>query len=128
MENKKEKKERIVKIRLSETDYQKLKSFSRISNLTMSEILRKLMNDRPPKVIENLPVEEFKKTGSGIIRIGNFLKKLHDTNVKIISNNLPVTQNQIIEIKRKQDEEKEKLRLEIIKLQDIALEILKGLR
>lgn len=128
MENKKEKKERTVKIRLSETDYQKLKSFSRISNLTMSEILRKLMNDRPPKVIENLPVEEFKKTGSGIIRIGNFLKKLHDTNVKIISNNLPVTQNQIIEIKRKQDEEKEKLRLEIIKLQDIALEILKGLR
>ena len=59
MENKKEKKERTVKIRLSETDYQKLKSFSRISNLTMSEILRKLMNDRPPKVIENLPVEEF---------------------------------------------------------------------
>ena len=49
-----ENKTKLVKVRMTEKEFDQLKYFSEITNQNMSEFVRNLIENRPPKIIEEL--------------------------------------------------------------------------
>lgn len=128
MSEKKEKRDKTMIVRLTQNEYDLVKYFAGITDLTISQLIRKTIIERPPKIIENFPTDKFKMTVNRITRIGNFQKHLDNKIVRLIQSKTDLTIDELIQIKDEQDKYRQELLLDVSELRKILLEYLKELR
>lgn len=76
-------KDKKVQIRMSESDYERLCTYSQLSGLSKSEFIRRIIEKKEPKIIENLNPNGIKEIITLLSRIGNFQKKIDNDLVRI---------------------------------------------
>lgn len=119
-------KNRMIKIRVTEEEEKQYKKIAEEAGLSVSELIRRTMQNRPPIVIPG-GLEEFRKAFSTVTRLGNFQKKL-DKTINDKQDEIGVSSHakqQAIDFARqKLLESRQNLIPEIIKLKGVLLEIL----
>lgn len=69
------KKDKVIRVRVSVEEYESVKAISTVTGITMSELLRRLLKEKSPKIIEGLSMDELKSIVRTITAIGNLQKK-----------------------------------------------------
>ncbi len=128
MSEKKENRDKTMIVRLTKSEYDLIKHLANLTSLSTSQLVRKTMTDRPPKVIQNLPTDKLKMTVNQITRIGNFQKHLDNNILRLIQEKTDLTIEQLVEIKNEQDNYRRELLLNISELKQLLVQILKELR
>ena len=124
----KENKTETLKVRLTKTEYEYLKALSAVTEKSMSELLRRLMVERMPKIIEGLEVGEVKNIVNQITRIGNLQKKVDTDILELIDKNIQMPTQKLLEIKKQQDARRNELLEEVRMLKKVLVEILEEVR
>lgn len=123
-----EKKTETLKVRLTKTEYEYLKALSAVTEKSMSELLRRLMVERMPKIIDGLEVGEVKNIVNQITRIGNLQKKVDTDILELIDKNIQMPTQKLLEIKKQQDARRNELLEEVRMLKKVLVEILEEVR
>ena len=92
-------KDKKVQIRMSESDYERLCTYSQLSGLSKSEFIRRKIEKKDPKIIENLKPNGIKEIITLLSRIGNFQKKIDNDLVRIYNefhNKLDISSDEIL--------------------------------
>lgn len=92
-------KDKKVQIRMSESDYERLCTYSQLSGLSKSEFIRRIIEKKEPKIIENLNPNGIKEIITLLSRIGNFQKKIDNDLVRIYNefhNKLDISYDEIL--------------------------------
>ena len=76
-------KDKKVQIRMSESDYERLCTYSQLSGLSKSEFIRRIIEKKEPKIIENLNPNGVKEIITYLSRIGNLQKKIDNDLIRI---------------------------------------------
>lgn len=126
VENRMATKNKMIKIRVTENEEKQYKKAAEEAGISVSELIRRTMEDNPPIVIPG-GLEEFRKAFSTVTRIGNYQKKL-DKAIHTAQDRIDVSsaaKQQAIDIARqKLIESRQNLTPEIIKLKGVLLAIL----
>ena len=126
VENRMATKNKMIKIRVTEDEEKQYKKAAEEAGISVSELIRRTMEDKPPIVIPG-GLEEFRKAFGTITRIGNFQKKL-DKTIKDKKDEFGVSskaKQQYIDVaSQKLLESRRNLIPEIIKLKGVLLKIL----
>lgn len=128
MSEKKENRDKTMIVRLTKSEYDLIKHLANLTNLSTSQFVRKTILEKQLKVIENLPVKEFKNDINKITKIGNAQKKFDDSIIELVQKNLAVSDARIVALKKEQDEKRAELLFEIAELKKVLIEMLKGMR
>ena len=107
-----ENKTKLVKVRMTEKEFDQLKYFSEITNQNMSEFVRNLIENRPPKIIKDLPISQFKILNSNIAQYPDKLISLEE----------------LLKVKENLENSRMNLLREVSETKVILSEILKELR
>lgn len=121
-----ETKTKMIKIRVTEAEAAQYKNAAEKAGISVSELIRRTMQNKPPIVIPG-GLEELRKSLGAITRIGNFQKKIDEAMYKTqMSNDVsPEIKQQAINLAfKKLIEARKNLTPEIIKLKGVMLEIL----
>lgn len=125
-----ENKTKLVKVRMTEKEFDQLKYFSEITNQNMSEFVRNLIENRPPKIIKDLPISQFKILNSNLAKLGNYQVKLNRDFLNYIAqypDNL-ISLEELLKVKENLENSRMNLLREISETKVILSEILKELR
>ena len=123
-------KTKLVKVRMTEKEFDQLKYFSEITNQNMSEFVRSLIENRPPKIIKDLPISQFKILNSNLAKLGNYQVKLNRDFLNYIAqypDNL-ISLEELLKVKENLENSRMNLLREISETKVILSEILKELR
>lgn len=125
-----ENKTKLVKVRMTEKEFDQLKYFSEITNQNMSEFVRNLIENRQPKIIKDLPISQFKILNSNLAKLGNYQVKLNRDFLNYIAqypDNL-ISLEELLKVKENLENSRMNLLREISETKVILSEILKELR
>lgn len=124
----KERKDKMIRVRMTEGEYDGLKAISSATGVTMSELLRRLMRERPPKIIEGINTDDFKDVIRTITSVGNLQKKLDNELATILQENIDISFEQFMAFNNQQTELRKELLSEIKNVKQILIELLGELR
>lgn len=125
-----ENKTKLVKVRMTEKEFDQLKYFSEITNQNMSEFVRNLIENRQPKIIKDLPISKFKILNFNLAKLGNYQVKLNRDFLNYIAqypDNL-ISLEELLKVKENLENSRMNLLREISETKVILSEILKELR
>lgn len=122
------KKDKVIRVRVSVEEYESVKAISTVTGITMSELLRRLLKEKSPKIIEGLSMDELKSIVRTITAIGNLQKKIDNELLEILSNNFEVDIDVFTKFREHQDELRGELLGEIKEVKGVLLGILSELR
>ena len=91
----------------------------------MSEFVRNLIENRPPKIIKDLPISQFKILNSNLAKLGNYQVKLNY--IDQYPDNL-ISLEELLKVKENLENSRMNLLSEISETKVILSEILKELR
>lgn len=115
---------------MTEKEFDQLKYFSEITNQNTSEFVRNLIENRPPKIIKDLPISQFKILNSNLAKLGNYQVKLNRDFLNYIAqypDNL-ISLEELLKVKENLENSRMNLLREISETKVILSEILKELR